>query len=599
MANERIAWTATNALFSSNGNMGSFANDAWQIASTFDLSQVPQGPSQRLAVFVQFSIRNVNTSGPGNPNTGAVEVALGLDSGLKGTTHRCVEAINTLGLGPYPGSGKRRTLLMVQQQSPGISDPDFGQAIGTSSGANLCLWTRGTWVDDQPAYVCFYEIADIQWLVFDMDAMEAEGMVRAHVASDVTLTSSTTDTLINGDAVSPGTTDTHLTFGASYAQPRDPAFAPGLPFMLSFGAAQTYDDPTTHLERWRCGTELQNTPLINSSRGNDARMCLGGMTVWSAGNYDYHQVVGRDHTPVPSTAARRTVIRYSTLLTINTSNLVGFASVQGWGGFPYGAAPGGYNPNAATRLQNITSLGFAIEPMILAATGRNFGQGNIGLGVASFRTRILTDTGGNQYTPDTYTLLGKDEELLDVSINTMKIIPYGSRPLRHQAEFDVGSNLLPNTLRVDPYVMCLFHHTINVDDVLSPPWTELNPVELTITAEGPLVGTMNALPIVPDVSQQVSVEGMQHGEVLGSQGYRRTWPIWVKPRKVYNLVWSTLSATQATSVMTFLDDNDSFAYTPPHGIATPVVISGPVQAYRLADGRKQVSVQVTQLIWTA
>jgi hypothetical protein len=598
MANERIAWQQTNALFSSTGNMGSFANDAWQIAGTFDTSKLPQGASQRLAVFVQFTIRNVSTSGPGAPSTGAVEVALGLDSGLRGATHRCVEAINTLGV-VGPSAGKRRTLLMVQQQSPSISDPDFGQATSTISGANLCLWTRGTWVDDQPAYVCFYEIADIQWLVFDMDAMEAEGMVRAHVASDVTLTSSTTDILINGDATSPGATDTHLTFGASYSQPRDPAFAPGLPTMISFGMAGTYDDPTTHVERWRCGTELQNTALINSSRGNDARMCLGGMTVWSAGNQDYHQVIGRDHTPAPSTAARRTVIRYSTLLSINTGNLEGFESVQSFAAQPYGAAPGGYNPQSQTRLQNNTSLTFAIEPVILAASGREFGSGNIGLGLSSHRTRILTDTGGNLYTPDTYSILGQEEEVLDVSMVTTKIIANGSRPMRHQCEFDIGSNLLPNTLRVKPFVLCLFHHTINVDDVLSPPWTELNPVELTITAEGPLVGTMNALPIVPDVAQQVSVEGMRHGEVLGSQGYRRTWPIWVKPRKVYNLIWSTLSATQATSVMTFLDDNDSFAYTPPHGTATPVVISGPVQAYRLADGRKQVSVQVTQLIWTA
>lgn len=602
MANDRMAWTQTDDQFVSSGAMGSFANDAWQIASTFDTSRLPSVIAKRVAVFVQYTITSVGVVGPNAPLTGSIEVALGLDSGLRGLTHRNVEPINTLGNVINPNTGRVRTFVMVQQQSPVINDPDFGSAISTLSGANLCLWTRASWVDDLPGYVCNYRLTDIQWLVFDMDVLETYGMVRAHVATDVTVTSSNAATLVNGDATSPGLNKNHLVFAASYVQQRDDTWAPtatARPLICTAGSASVYDDPTTQTAKVRYGQHSQQTSLIQSSRSSDARMCAGGVFAFYAGNDDFHQTTAVSASPLPP-AGKEAIVRYSVLLALTIEELEAQASATGMtinGGVPTAAAPGGFLPTTQTRLVNNTSVNFAIEPIVIMTHGRRLLNG--GSGITSYRARVLSDTGGTLYEPLTYHVCGGAEEMQVVSLYTTKIIKGQSRPLRLQPEFDIGSNLLPNQLRANSGIIILFHHTLNVTDVLDPVWSDLTPVELTIAAEGPVVGSMNTLPVQPDLAQQVSTIGMKHGEVLGSQGYRRTWPTWITPRRAYNLQWSSVSAADAATLLAFLDANDSFAYTPPHGTATPVLIDSDVQSYRLPDGREQISVQVVQLVWTA
>ena len=604
MADDRWAWTTNGTVFQSSGSMGQGTNDSWQIASTFDMSQLTQGSAKRLAVLVTGRLCDFANFGT-SPSTGLVEVALGLDSGLKGTTHRTVQTLlnclNNYGSGTE--YGHQFSFLMVQQSSPSVSDPDFGATTATNGGNNFVLWARGHWNDDAAAYSTTFSLRDVQWLVLDMDVLEAEGYVAGSAATDVTL-SNTVQTVVNSQSTSLGSSgQSWLQLSSIYAQPT--GYLTGSPLVYTRPLFRTGVNNATpssvslsqmSVESYQ-GIGQSAVSALSSSRAADLRDCSHalGVRVIASGN-QYPQVLGKDPTAMTSVVGN-TIVRRSMLLNIRGDALDGWArnttitdTEAGLIGTP--AAP--FLASDKTRLVNNAGLNYALQPVVLMTSGMDFG-GALNNTQRAHHIRVMSDTGSPVYQPQRYTRLLGYERHQSLSIYTTKVIPYSTRPLRLQM-----INEIPGAVQTTQFAeLVMFHNTLNVSDVLTPPWSDLTPTQITITAEGPLVGSMNTLPVTPDVTQSLNIAGVRHGEVLGSQGYRRTWPVWIRPRRAYTLTWSAISAADAATLLDFLDANDSFALTPPHGVATPVVITGEVQSYRYPDGRKTISIQVSQLLWTA
>lgn len=603
MADDRWAWTTNSTGFQSSGSMGQGTNDSWQIASTFDMSRITQGSAKRLAVLVTGRLCDFAQFGA-FPQTGLVEVALGFDSGLKSTTHRHVQGLVRC-LNNYPAgtlAGQQFAFLMVQASSPAVTDPDFGATTATNTGTDFVLWARAHWNDDAPTYSATFGIRDIQWLVMDIDVLEGDSLVRASATTDVTLTNNS-QTVVTSGATSLGSADEEwLQFSSVYAQPTGWLSGGSLStvrplFRTGTNSASSSSTNLTQLVPTAYQGIGQNEPVtLASTRAADLRDCSHalGVRVIDSGN-NFPQVLGKDPTAMTS-AIGNTIVRRSVLLNIRGDALDAWARNTTISGTEVGligtpAAP--FIASDKTRLVN-ASVSFATEPIVLMTSGMDFG-GVLNNTQRAHHIRVMSDTGSPVYEPERYTKLLGYERHQSLSIYTTKLIANSTRPHRLQMINEIPGAL--QTMQFPQLVM--FHNTLNVEDVLSPPWTELTPTQITITAEGPLVGTMNTLPVTPDITQSLNVSGVRHGEVLGSQGYRRTWPVWIRPRRQYTLTWSAISATDAATLLDFLDDNDSFALTPPHGVATPVVITGEVQSYRFPDGRKTISIQVSQLLWTA
>jgi len=606
MANNRFAWSAQTLPFTTSGAMGSGSNDSWQIASSFDMSKLTQGSSKRLAVLVSGSVGDFNNFGA-PPSTGLLEVALGYNSGLKGLTHRLTLPLNScVGLYPTsePGASHGFSFLMVQQASPAITDPDFTATTPTNSGSDLVLWARAIWNDDQPNYGVSFQVRDVQWLVLDMDVLEAKGYVRAVVATDVQLENNfNTYTLVNSDSTALGAAgQTWMQMSSIYQQYRD--IPPGnvntqLRPYFSTGTNDTAAGNVTitnHTTEAEQGIGIYSTSALASSRAANLRMCSSSIGVHDVltGTH-YSQVLAQDRGLLASAFVDRTLVKRSVLLQLRIDLLEHFTRNTTVTSSVSNVVSSNNTPNAyyGMTLNNNPGTVFGTIPIIIGTSDVTSNGSFIS---RQIQNRLRSSTGGLLAAPLGYYKLYPTERHSPHVVYSTKNVP-GIAHSYVLDPFDNVGNATPGDASHPQFFM--FHPILDVTNVLTPPWNEQGTVQLTITAEGPLVGTMSALPVLPDIAQPIKLEGVQHGQVRGATGYQRSWPTWIRPRRAYDLTWTALSATDASSVETFLSLNDSFAYTPPHGSATPVVITGDVTTVMLSDGRKTLSVPVVQLLWTA
>jgi len=144
MANDKWLVMHDNADGWSQGQ-GVGVNDGWLEVARLPMNKLPQGATKRLAINVKAHIGDLTVAGA-SPSKGMMQVALGFAGGIKSTKHRTsiplLPNITPLAAGTTESYGKAMSMLMIQQASPAISDPDFGATITTISSSDLVLYAR-------------------------------------------------------------------------------------------------------------------------------------------------------------------------------------------------------------------------------------------------------------------------------------------------------------------------------------------------------------------------------------------------------------------------------------------------------------------------
>lgn len=609
MPDQRFAWTKDTDPVTTFGSMGSGANDAWQIVSRFPLSELTQGVSKRLAIFVKGGVCEFQNFGT-TPNTGMMQVCLGdatsSSAGLRGTTHRMTLPL-LAGLGAYPNSDPNAahgfSFLAMQQADPALSDPDFTAVIDTTTGADLVLWARAIWNDDAMSYTTLFTVRDVQWLVLDMDVLEAASIVRAVESLDVTLDNTvSTYKLLSSDSASLVASQQWMQLSSIYCQPRH--VPDGInstqrrPYFTS-GTNDTASSNTTignHTSQSEQGVGVFTLNALNSSRGSQLRFCSSAVGIIDVpvGNH-YAQVLGaaRDFGAVPDKVTRSAQLllrldslEHFTRATV-TATMTGVVASNNTASAYYGIS-----------LSNNASTVFGTSPILIGTADALRNGSPVS---RKLMNRLRSSTGGVLHQPDAFhKLYGANqdgERHPQTVLMTVKNVPGVSASYLLDVFDNIGP-AQPGDARFPQFFM--FHPILFVEDVLTPPWQEQGTTQITLTAEGPLVGSMNALPIAPDVQVQQTMDSIQRGEVLGAQGYKRTWPTWIKPRRSWQLQWSGLSPADALTLRTFLDVNDSFALTPQgSSVAIPATITSEVQRSIRPDAIEVIQVQVVELLFTA
>lgn len=615
MANEIWIKTLSSPSATSTGQ-GSGTNDGWLTAATYPRSSLPQSTTQRLAVYVtgRVGITNYATGDPLFVPGGQIEVCLGLSSGLKSTKHRLkvpingnVDIANTPGVG-LTDRGLPFTFMLVQQASPSISDSDFGATLNTTAMGDLVLWARTYRNGDPASYWMSFDIFDTQWLVMDMDALAADSRVRAAEDTSTTSVDATVREVLTDGTNIGSATQKWITFAqVAYDSGVNNDFKLRIGYQTSSGATAT-GTLTTRLE-------LGHSSGLDTGLESPKSQQGGFFTHTIASGTQHMQMLGV-HQLIHSSAT--TVTRAATLsirvddlgyfsqAAITTTTVGGFEGMllekgSAAGTPPYNGQSPGYYP---VLMESATSTG-TWHPIILAQSQTNLPP--YYYGETTTKIQLRNGTGGivNEHEGWQHQLEGAfnvSTHGYQRSMNQLITQTTAMAEIAYSFSMDVRTRDI-QTLFCDLQWPCMlmFHDTLNANNnTPTPKWTDLTPTPITITAEGPVVGSMNALPFAPDDSIQQTMEQMQFGEVKGTQGYRRTWPTWVKPRRGWSLTWNPLSEANATTLRTFLNANDSFAFTPPgYSSAIPVMITSEVGSTIRSDGLESIRCEVTELLFTA
>lgn len=74
------------------------------------------------------------------------------------------------------------------------------------------------------------------------------------------------------------------------------------------------------------------------------------------------------------------------------------------------------------------------------------------------------------------------------------------------------------------------------------------------------LGSLAALPVVPDAAQPTQLEGVQVTEHIAERGDRRSWPLLLKTRQIVQLQWSRLSADERAALLAFLESTGQHVF---------------------------------------
>lgn len=561
------------------------APSAWELVDALPLGALPSSASKRVAIVVTGVVCQVRTSGA-TPARGVLEVCLGLTSGARSTFHRATMSLAYERLHTQPLDGVPFTFVMVQQSAgggrPAIVDPTFGATTNTAA-AEFAVYARCDWNGDVPAYgidpTLPPTIRNVSWFWADMDELEANGHVMADRSTSFSAAGWTGTNQIGA------TSETWVAFQSLYQKPLSAgSFLRTAAMGIDKGGALEVQTSVRTIRSHPGGTPTPTESAV--------RHCWGGfqrVEVDATAHYPRLTL----EAPLSADVFTCLAIRVDQNLapqggsyTADVGDVTELYDALPW--TPYHAhevsAPS--NPVAVVQVSGVTfrvddaaEYGLRNHP-VLAGDPQSYPKAFVRvLGSVSEPSRELIPS--IVIRP---VILGFEQ--VDTSqahyVNRWFTVSPPQRPTR-----TIEASLAA-------------FNTVHDQSSSASKWVEPAPLELAMDPEGPLVGTLSAPPTPPNAAISTRVEGHRVGRVASPQGYSRTWPNWVRPRRVFSLSWGPLSASAGAAVVSFLQANRTFALTPPHGIADVAVTQrGPFQSSVLPDGRVEVTAEVTELIFTA
>lgn len=587
----------------SGADVGPSMNN-WTVVARFPSAKLPQSTTQRLAVFVKGTVGELSYQGPDLPQRGLVQVCLGMDqgggAGLKSPLHRASFPIREMANDVnVAGDGVQFGFLMVQQAGNGGDRPaivdsgGFGSFLNTTALTDdIVVWSRVTWNGDSGnQYTASAVVADVQFLVIDMDEMEANDHVRGLVHGPLTLTAST-EVLVAQDPNALGSDgDNWMHLAAIQYRTFSPStFAPRFQFGVSSNGT------------WGAGSAFNLSAAIGQGRGGLYN--TGPELMKHSQPAMFHELVpsgGHQLTVTGTDAALGalllTQVTWMTTLSIKLDEMVdsnffaGSSFQSGECATLSSAAPEeSYLPleRPAYSLRTITTLFFAMQWGSGAPSSTTPQR-------ESAQLRINNQANNTLHLPQSYVWVDgtRGEQCQVISMVDSSEDSGDARQWR--AATVVRTNNAQASNAYLPH-LCSGYFLFDPSNSPTGPWTEPAPLVLSIAREA--TTPLPSLPTAPDAVSTMKVDGFKFGEIAGRTGYKRTWPTWLKVRRAWSLKWEPISSSTAQTLEDFVVDNPRFAFTPPgRAAAVNVAVSGAVDSERLGDGRSTVRFTVVELVW--
>lgn len=595
---------------------GPSGGDGWQVVSFLPRTNLPEGVGNYslMVTGVLHNIRRIASTIA--PQRGVVQLCLGLDTGAKSPLHQCVFSLNEQTL---EGSGIPFGFTMAQRPlaSPTISDPFFGDSFDNDSGARWCIWARVYTNGDPLTYNYEFDISDLTWIWWDTGRIPAE------------------DCAVE-------------------------AYYPASPQPLLFSQAFAHispNQPGNAGEKWLFFGSVSYEPPIGALGSQPAPVIQLGYTTNSgvAGTVGYQP----DSTLAGMVPKIGTNTRWAqskgNIVIQNLNQGQGSVPIHSHWGFWYGERPSGSFYPAfqardrqssgpafssrirsylflAIRLDNLFDVVGRYETEVVRATGNRFAdpsrpddpregaayvpleraQSGIVSSPCVMAHGIVSTVGRNDYLCEIWTNRGvmiRGSSAFAVAntarnegASIMSFAQHGLTPsspsVQYRMRFTGGALAHPASIPVRDISVLQFNFVRDADPEPALPATPSNPIVVSPGRESPSVASLSLPPHAPDSATDESFVEPEFGDIRGATGYRRTWPLFSRPRRQFPVTWSALLESQARDVMDFLQANPMFRHSLPRDSAIAAFQIGEPELRQISAQAYAVSVDCVELIWT-
>lgn len=565
---------------------GPVGGDGWSIVSRllFSDSTMPSGAG-RFAIVVSGKIGNIRVNGA-TPSRGVVQLCLGFDTGAKSPLHKVnLPAVDQLGA----IEGIPFQFVVLMDAATLVTDPFFGGTFDPAGGANFVLWGRTYWNGDPLTYSVTFDVGDVSWLWWNMDAIPVADRLAEHYYPATPASLSTTLTGLYLTTNTPGNDGEKWLHFASVTY--EPRVRNGLAPRFDFGVTNTLGSFTGYSAAVGTGGRWgQQRCLPVAGATEQVQLCQGAF--WyqeQAGAIAQVGVRGADRQSTTATRVHRITyfaIKLDNLLDVlarteaevanATCNLV--------------SAP--FFPSVYVPLERpstgVVSLPCVIAHGIVQTTG-----------LQSFDCCMLTDR--DRYL-DFIDMAAQSDASRQEAVSVMSFSQNGFAPgqpdIQYRTLFLGGLNAPPVSLPVRDISIVQFYFVRDPSVLPYVPPSIGAPLLLQPGRESASPASLPALPFAPDGDYPEDSD-REEARIDGATGYSRTWPLQAFVRRTISLAWSRLSAVDAKTLYEFLRDNPAFQLTP-HRESTPIaVLQADQPVKRQVDaGVHMVTVRVVELIWT-
>lgn len=522
--------------------IGTGPNDGWSVVARLPSSRLPAANSGYSFLVIGKFGRFSYSGGP--PNNGIVQIRIGDTAGTK---HPGFVAQAYL-TDPTIDELSQPFCFLVHVNSQ-VADALWGATWNGSF--DLCVYARIYTNGDPLNYAGSFEVSDVAVQWWHVAAIPS-GKWQAGAESVAGLTmaaSASYNTRIAGAAFGAAGQRWMCQHSFSYISNNQivPKFAFG--FTLNSSTAEFTAKVGAYDERWGASGRGPLFSILERPTHSWPAMWQHVLTDSTA------RVSWRGRDPLGATSPRTEILRHN-WLAVRIDELYAVAAVESplrvdmltdnsteSGLYPFEPAlPGHITPVVLFYCTQI--------PETPVSFTRNSWQIRLNDGRPVWTSRLALDGRANR------------EGIPDIAVSRNGLLP-GPWAVRYEAFQHTQPGIARNRADHAADVLGLqFHPDTSPSDVPDVPPTASAPVVVVPGRESLDVGSLLDLPIDPDGSYTESPTPIANSEVHGDTGYRRTWPVLLRPHRVLSVQWSGISKTQRDTLLAFLRGNAFFRWQP-------------------------------------
>lgn len=580
---DRLGDPSRRTITTSGLQSGPPGGDGWSLVSTLPQAKIGLDAPGKVAIYVTGRISNTQVFGALPPSpTGVLQVCAGDSSGLKSNTHLFHVSVRTTLVDENEGI-PFAFLIMV---SDDVTDPSWGAAFPNT--VDLQLHARLWWAQDQPTYGVQWDVSDVEYVVVNVEDIPT-GDVETWAGTGPWQLGNPGQSVINGPDLFVELDEQWMHFGVVHYEPgRDPD-VPFFIFGMSDGPGafdQQVGDFTVLPGFVPHGIGWQSAQFWNRKRTQGVWWCGAGdgvhkrpslfpLMTWTG---------GPDATIVERVAFLSVKLDNLPSVMLTTEDVVNDLT--------------DYESVALTTtrrvVREVSSQLLSWEPIVFVSA---LPYQNAGAARRFFGAH-LSDS-------DNEVLIAADAPVIHDGRNAAQVygatsngIGYGDAAFQYLLRVlqpGSGSRHFP----VHDIFMAVVH-PIRDPDGQAPTVPDVgDPIPIVPGAEGPPAASLDAPILAPNASMQEAPQTTTQRQQQIASGYRRTWGVWLKPRRVFRLTWSPVSRAERDSLLAFLRAGKLWKFRPNQSDVDLAVatIEAP-EAPQLSGQTWSVSVSVAELVYT-